>query len=254
MPQSYRRISPQLARQIRLVMTDVDGTIIAGGDSINPIVLQAIRGLEEQGITVGLVSGRTLPRLESMAYVLDITGPIIAENGGVAKIGVNSQFMHLGHSRQPALEALAKLKGLYPYAIKEREDNKVRLVDVVLWSLGVEVSELRKHLGKTQLLDSGYILHLMQEGISKGKTLMRLLEELADGNFSPDDVMVFGDSATDISLFELFPHSVFITNPKLTIQQSQGPKNIAGYMSELAVEEGFAEVVSHIINLRTPEG
>jgi len=252
MSQSYRRISPQLARQIRLVMTDVDGTIIADGDSISPIVLQAIRGLEEQGIIVGLVSGRTLPRLESMAHALGITGPIIAENGGVAKIEVNSQLMDLGYSRQPALEALAKLKGLYPNAIREREDNKVRLVDVVLWSLGVEVLELRKHLGKTQLLDSGYILHLMQEGISKGKTLMRLLEELVEGSLSPANVMVFGDSATDISLFELFPHSIFIANPKLTIRQSQGPKKIAGYMSELAVEEGFVEVVSRIIDLRTP--
>ncbi|MFC1864614.1 HAD hydrolase family protein [Chloroflexota bacterium] len=250
MSQSYRQIPPQLARQIRLVMTDVDGTITTGGDSIRPIVLQAIRGLEEQGITVGLVSGRMLPRLESLARVLDITGPIIAENGGVAKIEVNGRLVDLGYSRQPALEALAKLKGLYPNAIKEREDNKDRLVDVVIWSHGVEVSELRKHLGKTQLLDSGYILHLMQEFISKGKTLMRLLEELADGSLSPANVMVFGDSATDISLFELFPHSVFITNPKLTIQQSQELKKIAGYMSELAVEEGFVEVVSHIIKAR----
>ena len=87
--------------------------------------------------------------------------------------------------------------------------------------------------------------------MSKGKTLMRLLEELADGSLSPANVMVFGDSATDISLFELFPHSVFITNPKLTIQQAQGLKKIAGYMGELPVEEGFVEVASHIINLRT---
>ena len=251
MSQSYHRISPQLARQIRLVMTDVDGTITTGGDSIKPIVVQAIRGLEEQGISVGLVSGRTLPELESLARVLDITGPIIAENGGIAKTEVNSRLVDLGYSRQPALDALAKLNGLYPNAIKEREDNRVRLVDVVIWSHGVEVSELRKHLGKTQLLDSGYILHLMQEGISKGTTLMRLLEELADGSFSPANVMVFGDSATDISLFELFPNSVFITNPKLTTQQSQGLKKVAGYISELVVEDGFVAVVSHIINLRT---
>ncbi len=250
MSQSYRRISPQLARQIRLVMTDVDGTITTGGDAIRPIVMQAIRGLEEQGIIVGLVSGRTLPRLESLARVLDISGPIIAENGGVAKIEVNGRLVDLGYSRQPALEALTKLKGLYPNAIKEREDNRDRLADVVIWSHGVEVSELRKHLGKTQLLDSGYILHLMQECISKGKTLMRSLEELANESLSPANMMVFGDSATDISLFELFPHSVFITNPKLTIQQSQELKKIAGYMSELAVEEGSVKVVSHIIEAR----
>jgi hypothetical protein len=232
-------------------MTDVDGTIIAGRGPIGSAVLQAIRHLEEQGITVGLVSGRTLPGLESLAHDLGISGPIIAENGGVAKLKVNGDIVDLGYSRQPALEALEKLKALYPNAIKEREDNRDRLIDVVIWSHGVEVSELRRHLGQTQLLDSGYILHLMQQGISKGRTLMRLLGQVADGSLSPANVIVFGDSATDISLFELFPHRVFITNPKLTIEQWQELKKVARYVSDLAVEEGFVEVASHIVNVRS---
>jgi hydroxymethylpyrimidine pyrophosphatase-like HAD family hydrolase len=232
-------------------MTDVDGTIIAGRGPIGSAVLQAIRRLEEQGINVGLVSGRTLPGLESLAHDLGINGPIIAENGGVAKLKVNGDIVDLGYSRQPALEALEKLKSLYPNAINEREDNRDRLIDVVIWSHGVEVSELRRHLGQTQLLDSGYILHLMQQGISKGRTLMRLLGQVADGSLSPANVMVFGDSATDMSLFKLFPHCVFITNPKLTIEQWQELKKIARYMSDLAIEEGFVEVASHIVNVRS---
>ena len=80
---------------------------------------------------------------------------------------------------------------------------------------------------------------------------MRLLGEVADGSLSPANTLVFGDSATDMSLFELFPHCVFITNPKLTIQQRQGLKEIARYASSLPVEEGFAEVVSHIVNVRS---
>lgn len=250
MSQSYQRISTLLARRIGLIMTDVDGTITSGGDSISSAVWQAIRHLEEQGIIVGLVSGRTLARLESLAGTLGITGPIIAENGGVTKLNSNSSPIDLGYSRQPALEALAKLKSLYPSAIKEREDNKDRFIDVVIFSHGIEVPELRKHLGNTQLLDSGYILHLMQEGISKGKTLMRLLGEVADGTLTPANVMVFGDSVTDLSLFELFPHSVFITNPRLTTQQFQNLKKVARYVTDHNVEEGFVKVVSHIINVR----
>ncbi len=81
---------------------------------------------------------------------------------------------------------------------------------------------------------------------------MRLLGEVADGSLSPANVMVFGDSATDISLFELFPHCVFIPNPKLTTQQRQDLKQIAAYLSHLPVEEGFVEVASHLINVRAP--
>ncbi|MFC2004703.1 HAD hydrolase family protein [Chloroflexota bacterium] len=242
-----------MARQIKLVMTDVDGTITAGGDLLSPAVSQAIHHLEKQRITVGLVSGRTLPKLEQMAYDLKITGPIIAENGGVAKLEVDGELVDLGYSRQPALDALEKLKTLYPDSIKEREDNRDRLIDVVIWSDGVEVSELRSHLGKTQLLDSGYILHLMQEGISKGKTLKRLLEILAYKDISANNVITFGDSLTDMSLFELFSYCVFIPNPKLAIQHRQELKKIARYVSDQAVEEGFVEVTTHIINARASD-
>ena len=250
MTQSYREITPDLARQLKLVMTDVDGTLTAGGDSLSPVVLEAVRRLEQEGITVGLVSGRTLPRLESLARDLNISGAIIAENGGVAKLKANGGLVDLGYSREPALNALTKLQGLFPDAIKGREDNKDRLVDVVIWSLGVETEELRRHLDDAQLLDSGYILHLMQKGVSKGKTLMRLLGEIGDGNLSSEEVLVFGDSLTDVSLFELFPHSVFITNPRLPIEQRQALQKLARYAGELPFGEGFAQVVFHLLNAR----
>ncbi|MFC2060859.1 HAD hydrolase family protein, partial [Chloroflexota bacterium] len=250
MNKSFHQITPELANQIRLVMADVDGTLTPGGDSISSAVLEAISLLQEQGIIVGLVSGRTLPGLESLAFHLDISGPIIAENGGVAKLKANGSLVDLGYSRQPALKALEKLKVLFPDAIREREDNKDRLVDIVIWSYGVAIEELRGHLDDTQLLDSGYILHLLPKGISKGRTLMRLLGEIGDGNLSPVEVMVFGDSLTDVSLFELFPHSVLIINPRLPVSQRELIQEHARYVSKLPFDEGFTEVASHIINMR----
>ncbi len=250
MTQSYREITPDLARQLKLVMTDVDGTLTVGGDSLSPVVLEAVRRLEHEGIMVGLVSGRTLPRLESLAQDLNISGAIIAENGGVAKLKANGGLVDLGYSREPALKALRKLEMLFPDAIKGREDNKDRLIDIVIWSYGVGTEELRRHLEDAQLLDSGYILHLMQKGVSKGRTLMRLLGEMGDGKLSPAEVMVFGDSPTDNSLFELFPHSVLITNPRLPVEQRQALQKLARYAGELPFGEGFAEVVFHILNTR----
>ena len=57
MSRSYRNITPRLAGQIRLLMTDVDGTITPGGDSLSLAVLDAINCLKGEGIMVGLVSG-----------------------------------------------------------------------------------------------------------------------------------------------------------------------------------------------------
>ncbi len=250
MTESYRRITPELARKIRLVVTDVDGTITSGGDSFSSTVLEAIRCLQEQSIMVGLASGRTLPRLESVARDLCIGGPIIAENGGVARVKKQGALIDLGYSREPAIKALEKLKTLFPRAIREREDNKDRLVDIAFHSHEVEKEQLRKHLKDIQLLDSGYMLHLLQDGVSKGKTLERLLGKMQDGRLSPDNVMVFGDSATDISLFKLFPHSVLVTNPELPEEQTKVLRNLAKYESDLLYGDGFAEVSFHILNAR----
>lgn len=250
MSQSFRQISAELARQIRLVMTDVDGTICDGGEPASPAVAQAVKRLEEKRITVGLVSGRTLPELERMAFDLRISGPIVAENGGVAKLRAGYGLLDLGYSRQPAMEALAKLKSLFPSAIRERADNKDRLIDIVFFADGIQPAELRKHIGRTQLLDSGYVLHLMQAGISKGKTLKDMLRNLPDMKLATDDVLIFGDSLTDLSLFGLFPHSVLVPNPTLALEHKQKLEQVAAYISARPCEKGFIEVADHILRLR----
>lgn len=250
MAQSYRGIDPELACQIRLVMTDVDGTLTRGGDSMSFAVREALRRFEEDGVMVGLISGRTLPGLESLASDLGISGPVIAENGGVAKLKAGDEATDLGYDRQPALEALQTLKALFPYAIEEREDNKHRLVDVVFRAPGIDTEELRRHLQNVELLDSGYILHLMQKGVSKGGTLRKLLGKVGDRTLSPAEVLVFGDSLTDLSLFEVFPHSVLVINNGLTSEHREILGNIAQYVSELPCGEGFAEVAFHVLRGR----
>ena len=250
MTQSYRQISPGLARQIRLVMTDVDGTLTPGGDNLSSTVLKAVRRLQDQGIMVGLASGRTLPRVESMSRDLGTNGPLIAENGGVAKLKTDSKLVDLGYSRQPAIKAVEKLKRLFPNTIEEAEDNIYRLVDVGIRSHGVRIEELEKHLEDVELLDSGYMLHLVEKGVSKGKTLMRLLDKIDDGDLSPEQLLVVGDSLTDIPMFQLFPHSVLILNPRLSAEHSNAVGEAARYASALPLGEGFAEVALYILKAR----
>jgi hydroxymethylpyrimidine pyrophosphatase-like HAD family hydrolase len=231
-------------------MTDVDGTLNNGGDELSPAVANAMQNLKEHGITVGLVSGRTDPMLVAMARSLDIGGPLIAENGAVARITYKSGLVDLGYSRQPAVEALARLKAKYAGRITEREDNTERLIDIVCRADGVDMKDLRKCVGDVQLLDSTYILHLMQKGIEKGTTLKRLLELMDGPKIRPDEVLVVGDSMTDLSLFKLFTQSVLIPNPDLPEIDKKTLRKSARYISEHGAGEGFAEVVLRIINAR----
>lgn len=249
MTQSYRCLDRNSAYRIKLMMADVDGTLTPG-DALSPGVSEAVRRLEEAGVIVGLVSGRTLAGLEALASDLGISGPVIAENGGVARLEAGGESVDLGYSRQPADEALEKLKRLFPGAIVEREDNKDRYVDIVFRAMGIDTEELERHLEDVELLDSGYILHLMQKGVSKGGTLMKLLPRIGDGMLSIPEVMVFGDSPTDLSLFEMFQQSVLVVNPRLSAEHREIVRNTARYTSELPFGEGFAEVALHILDIR----
>ncbi|UCB42154.1 MAG: HAD-IIB family hydrolase [Dehalococcoidales bacterium] len=250
MTSNYKQISPELARHIRLVMADVDGTLTDEDGSESPSACEAVRQLEQCGITVGFVSGRHLSNLEALAQQLDISGPIIAENGGVAKLKPDSEILNLGYSREPALKELNRIKQLFPGAIREREDNAERLVDVVFFINGIAHKVVQEQLRDIQYYDSGYVLHLMERGISKGRTLLRLLNEIGYQGLSSTDTVVIGDSPTDISLFELFPYSVLIPNPRLTNEQRQAVQRVARYTSDLHCGDGFTEVANYIATLR----
>jgi len=247
MATSFRKIDLELVKKIKLIMTDVDGTLLARGNTLSHEVSEALRLLQKAGIIIGLVSGRTLSLLESMSREFNLTGPIIAENGAIAKLSSGAELMELGYSRQPAIDALNKLKALYPEAIREREDNAERFIDIVIWAKGVSIEEIREKIKPTQLLDSGYILHLMQEGINKGETLLKVLDEM--NTYSVNEVMIFGDSVTDISLFELFPNNVLVVNPGLPEGQAEIIEKTAAYVSEKQYGEGFTEVALHIVDL-----
>jgi hypothetical protein len=251
---SYESLDIQTAKQIKLIMTDVDGTLLASGREASPEVERALCLLQEQGIVLGLVSGRTMRELERMADKLGMKGPIIAENGGIAKLRSGEKLLELGYSRRSAEETFQKLQCTFPGKVTGREDNTERMIDIVIRTDGILPGEIRQHIGTTQLLDSGYIMHLMQEGISKGNTLQKLIDETLPYKFKKDEIMVTGDSATDVSLFELFPNSVLIRNPHLPEGQDEIVKEKASYISEKEYGDGFIEVALHIIQMRNGKG
>lgn len=246
---SYKSITKETARSIRLIMADVDGTLNNGGESVIPEIRDAVLKIEARGISVGLVSGRTGPMLQKMADMLEINGPLIAENGAVARLSPVSHPLELGYSKEPAAAALTRLKHLYPGRVTERWDNSERLIDIVFHIEGVPIEEVRRQVPEVQVLDSRYIMHLMQYGISKGRTLLNILPGIDGGRIKADEVLVAGDSATDLSLFELFPVSILVRNPRIPPEESSLLQSVARYISDSEQGYGFAEVASYILGL-----
>lgn len=73
----------EAGRNIRLIICDLDGTLLNGRKLISPANLAAVREAQARGIFVTLCSGRVHPMLEVYSRTLDIRGPLIAANGGV---------------------------------------------------------------------------------------------------------------------------------------------------------------------------
>jgi hydroxymethylpyrimidine pyrophosphatase-like HAD family hydrolase len=253
---SYKLITPAVARQIKAVMTDIDGTITSsaglkrGERTFHPGVVDTLRRFEADGVTVGFVSGRNIPDLETYASALHISGPLVAENGALAKIKSGAPLFDLGFKRDTVATALQRLNALFPGAIENGQWNRTRTVDLILLLHGVTADEIRKHLTDTELLDSGYIYHLTPKGASKGNTLLRLLQQEDFRSLAPEAVMVVGDAPTDLSLFETFPLSLLILNPTIPPVTRSLLKAQARYVSDAGCVEGFVEVANYILELR----
>jgi Cof subfamily protein (haloacid dehalogenase superfamily) len=78
-----RNFIRQLGREIRMIVCDLDNTLLNSQKTISAANLLAVRSAQEQGIFVTVCSGRVHPMLEAYSRRLNIQGPLIASNGAV---------------------------------------------------------------------------------------------------------------------------------------------------------------------------
>lgn len=219
----------------KILATDIDGTITDAKGRIHLQAVEWIRKLEEKGNPVILVSGRPLPYIESLSLYLGTSGPIIAENGAVAKM--NGEIFLFG-SAEPAQKAISELQKVFP--IQLDNDNPYRLVDIS-FKKNIE-PQLLENFIKDQgfpvsLLITNVMYHLVDHQVSKGKTLLKIIQEL---NILPSETVVCGDSFNDLTLFEIGACNLAVANAEPAL------KTKAAHIAEYSYGEGFAQLMGKI--------
>ena len=68
---------------IRLLLADVDGTLVTPDKELTPRAIAAVRSLKEAGILFAVTSGRPPRGMSMLVEPLELTLPIAAFNGGV---------------------------------------------------------------------------------------------------------------------------------------------------------------------------
>src|SRR4051794_30311274 len=77
---------------VRMVVSDVDGTLVRTDKSLAPSTVEAVRRLQQAGIPVAIVSSRPPRGMRWIQETLHLTGPLAGFNGG-ALIGPDERVI-----------------------------------------------------------------------------------------------------------------------------------------------------------------
>ena len=78
----------------RLLVLDLDGTVMGDDLQIRPAVRQAVQRAQEGGVAVTLATGRAFTSARGFAKELGISAPLVCYQGGLIKSPVDGRVLH----------------------------------------------------------------------------------------------------------------------------------------------------------------
>lgn len=112
----------------RMILLDIDGTILKPGEPLNAALLQPhTRRLISAGWTIGLNSGRMMESMTEIYLALDLNGPIIAEFGNHIhwpRFGFECRdFNHEAIVQRAKFELAGRLANAFPNALVVKQHS-----------------------------------------------------------------------------------------------------------------------------------
>ncbi len=226
---------PRPGSRLRAVVTDVDGTLTSSDRRLDPRAIAILRALEGRGIPVVLATGNVLPISLALHRFLGLTGPIVAENGGIVyrRVGRRDIVERLADPRGPRAAFRALERSGLP--VRRLFTDRWRETEVAL-EPSVPVDEVRRALGRRriQVEATGFATHLMQEGRGKLPALRRALRPLG---LEPRQCVVLGDGDNDVGILRAAGFGVSFPSA------SPAARRAAAYVTRADSSGGFVEGV-----------
>ncbi|MBD2462051.1 HAD family phosphatase [Oscillatoria sp. FACHB-1407] len=246
--------SSDLLKTIRLVATDMDGTLTKQG-KFTAALLTALTDLAAAGIPVVIVTGRSAGWVQGVVSYLPVAGAI-AENGGLFYPNADSDpkllvpLPDLKEHRQHLADLFQQLQTQFPN-ICESTDNRFRLTDWTFDVSGLSSADLEtmsqfcsdRGWGFTYSTVQCHI-KLMQQDKAIG--LSQVLTHFFP-NYSLRQVVTVGDSPNDESLFDgdRFPISVGVAN---VLHYGDRLRHKPKLVTQTAEVDGFCELAQWLIH------
>jgi Cof subfamily protein (haloacid dehalogenase superfamily) len=269
------------ATQVRLLVSDIDGTLVLPDKSLTPAALAAGKKLDAAGVGLTLVSSRPARGMKGLVKALDLKIPFAAFNGGsiVSPDGKLISAKRLSADAAGKAIDLLKSRGVMvwlfaddnwyltdtssPYVQRERHtvsfdptvvanfdsliDRVDKLVGVsdqpeLLADVEAEAQGLLKGLANARRSQT-YYLDITNPDADKGHAVHGLCEQLG---IPTTETAVIGDQANDMAMFAVAGLSVAMG------QGTDEVKAAADFVTAANTEDGFAKAVDDFILPRAP--
>jgi phosphoglycolate phosphatase len=221
---------------LKALLSDVDGTLTDPTRRINIGAIEVIRSLVDQGIEVVLASGNTSCIMDGICRMIGTNGTIIAENGGVFRVGYTGT-LHISGDQTICRRALDAVQAYFRTKGVELElySPAYRFADLA-FARTVPVDEVKTILmdHPVQVIDTGYAIHLQTPGVNKGTALVALAREM---HLAPSDFLAIGDSLNDIQMLKAAGIGVTVANAH------PDTKAVAQYVAKKEYGDGFVEAI-----------
>lgn len=234
----------------KMIVLDMDDTLLTSNNEVSEKTAEYLKSIQEEGYHVVLASGRPTEGMLPAARELDLShheSYIITYNGSKTinmmdeKEEVSQDISKeafdeiVDYCRDKGFFVLTYKDGYIIYddeheymnieseltglPMKEVEDIKEFIQDGVPKAMGVDyeenITKARKELDGSFNDDVGattskpIFLEFMAKGVSKGNAVKALCDKL---DISLEEVIAFGDSLNDSTLFEVAGHAVAMGN------------------------------------------
>ncbi len=261
---------------LKLVATDLDGTLLHTDGTVTERTRRALTAVEERGVTVVFVTGRPVRWMDDLREHVGGHGIAVCSNGGIVydvRAGAVSEArgipvpvgLEVGDLLRKAIpgttfalekvEGFAKEPGFMP-RVPPPADLHVGPLEEILDESVVKIlarheeaepeefwAEVESHVGHlvtTTWSSLGALVEMSAAGVTKGSTLQLLCAALG---IASDEVVAFGDMPNDLAMLSWAGTSYAMANAHRSVLE------LAAHVAPSNEQDGVAAVLEELFDL-----
>lgn len=250
-------------KTLRVVATDIDGTLTDHRRQLDFNGFAAIRALEKRGIPVILATGNVIPATKTYATSYGTSAPIVCENGGAIyweRPMPDGKGYHIHkmviRSRHAPDEVVQTLRD-EGHDVRHIASDPWRETEAAL-EYSVDVADVERLTaahpsGDLYVVATGFAIHILHKGLDKTIGLQHALDWLSqhDARFNGDngdppykltlgDVLAIGDSPNDTPMIHQCGLGAAVGNGRDVVKEA----------ADIVVDEihgaGVRRIVEHV--------